>query len=144
MNKLKQQVAKIHLLVYFKIRLTFNSCIKLNQFNAFQFLFTFSYCLQTLSFKSSIIYYFLKKNWILNLIRYLSNKLEIKTKIIEEEMAVIGKWSMPLHSDRHSGQIPVAGDDTTEKTKALGWRISAFVNLNLKNTFFLKKQKWKP
>lgn len=69
----------------------------------------------------------------------MSNKLEIKTKIIEEEMAVIGKWSMPLHSDRHSGQIPVAGDDTTEKTKALGWRISAFVNLNFQNTFFFKK-----
>ena len=41
MNKLKQQVAKIHLLVYFKTRLTFNSCIKLNQFNAFSFFYIF-------------------------------------------------------------------------------------------------------
>ena len=41
MNKLKQQVAKIHLLVYFKTRLTFNSCIKLNQFNAFSFFLHF-------------------------------------------------------------------------------------------------------
>ena len=63
MNKLKQQAAKIRLLVYFKTRLTFNSCIKLSQFNAFQFLFTFSYCLQTLSFKSSIIYYFFLLNY---------------------------------------------------------------------------------
>ena len=50
-------------------------------------------------------------------------------------MAVIGKWSMPLHSDNHYGQIPVAGDDTTEKTKALGWRISVFVNLNFQNIY---------
>ena len=32
-------------------------------------------------------------------------------------MAVIGKWSMPLHSDSHYGKTPVAGDDTTEKKK---------------------------
>ena len=53
----------------------------------------------------------------MNLIRYLSNELEIKPKIIEEKMAVIGKWSMPLHSDSHYGKTPVAGDDTTEKKK---------------------------
>lgn len=53
----------------------------------------------------------------MNLIRYLSNELEIKPKIIEEKMAVIGKWSMPLHSDSHYDKTPVAGDDTTEKKK---------------------------
>ena len=81
----------------------------------------------------------------MNLIRYLSNELEIKPKIIEEKMAVIGKWSMPLHSDSHYGQIPVAGDDTTEKTKALGWRISVFVNLNFQNIYiYIYILMWKP
>ena len=32
-------------------------------------------------------------------------------------MAVIGKWSMPLHSDSHYDKTPVAGDDTTEREK---------------------------